>query len=134
MPSKSESSDPIFHCTQCGECCKGYGGTYISQEDIEKISKHLNISVQDFLTDYCQYSGGKPLLAVGQNGYCVFWNKNCQIHSIKPRMCRAWPYIESVLKDTANWKAMASCCPGMRPNASNEKILEIVRLQLDKMR
>jgi hypothetical protein len=29
-------------------------------------------------------------------------------------MCRAWPFIEAVLVDPANWFAMAGSCPGMR--------------------
>ena len=65
------------------------------------------------MADYCRLSGGRPLLAQGPDGYCIFWKKLCTIHPVKPRMCRRWPFIESILVDPANWLAMAGSCPGM---------------------
>ena len=132
MQSNHETIKEIFDCTQCGECCKGYGGTFLTEEDIDNISEFLDISPQEFIADYCQQSGGKPLLAVGESGYCIFWDKICTIHNIKPRMCRKWPYIESVLKDLSNWQAMASCCPGMQADASERQIKEAVLRHLNK--
>lgn len=134
MPSNGKIDEKIFECIQCGECCKGYGGTFLSAEDINNIADHLNISPQKVISDYCQLSGGKPLLAVGKDGYCIFLDKICTIHSIKPRMCRSWPFIEGVLKDVANWRSMASCCPGMNPDASEQTILEAVKSYLDTMK
>jgi Fe-S-cluster containining protein len=133
MFSNQLNSEDIFNCTQCGECCKGFGGTFVSETDIQNIANYFHISYKEVLSKYCQESGGKPLLAVGANGYCVFWNKICTIHPIKPRMCRAWPYIESVLKDITNWQAMGSCCPGINQHASEEKICKIVQRHLDNM-
>jgi Fe-S-cluster containining protein len=134
MHSNSVKKKNIFNCTQCGECCKGYGGTFVTNEDIKKIAQLLNISPKKVLSDYCQVSGDRPVLAIGRNGYCVFWNKICTIHSIKPRMCRAWPFIESVLKDSANWRAMASCCPGIEPDAKERQIRAEVLYHLDNMK
>jgi Fe-S-cluster containining protein len=134
MPSNAFKKNSIFNCTRCGECCKGYGGTFVTNEEIEKIAQFLNISSTKVLSDYCQVSGGRPLLAIGRNGYCVFWNKICTIHSIKPRMCRAWPFIESVLKDIANWRAMASCCPGIQIDAKEDQIRTEVLYRIDNMK
>ncbi len=36
-----KSSD-IFDCKKCGECCKGYGGTYITAEDIKAIAAYIS--------------------------------------------------------------------------------------------
>ena len=67
-----------------------------------------------FLRDVCQMSGGKPMIAQAENGYCALWDQQCTIHPVKPRMCRRWPFIESILVDAGNWHAMAATCPGMR--------------------
>jgi Fe-S-cluster containining protein len=123
-------TDPVFRCTQCGECCKGYGGTYVSQKEISQISAYLRVDAKDFMQNYCQFSGGRPVLAQAENGYCIFWDKICTIHPVKPEMCRQWPYIRSILIDLDNWRMMASTCPGMRRDASPDQILQAVNANL----
>ncbi len=103
----------VFQCKKCGNCCKGFGGTFITAEDIEAISKYIKADPRNFVTDYCQMSEGKPILGQGKNGYCLFWNGLCLIHPVKPRMCREWPFIKAVMVDIDNWSEMASCCPGI---------------------
>jgi hypothetical protein len=49
---------------------------------------------------------------------------------VKPQMCRQWPYIPSVLIDLDNWPMMASTCPGMRRDASEDQIRQAVRANL----
>jgi len=122
--------EDIFQCRRCGDCCKGYGGTYLTPADIEAISSYIGMDSSTFEARYCVLSGGRPLLGQAENGYCVFWDGLCTIHPVKPRMCRQWPFLESVLVDVANWKAMASCCPGMRTDLPDETILAGVRAQL----
>ena len=122
MNSDLVSSSELFDCTMCGDCCRGYGGTFLTPEDVDAISDFLGIDPKRLLTEFCQLSGGKPVLAQGKEGYCVFWDRNCRIHPVKPRMCKAWPFIESILVDTRNWAAMAGGCPGMRTGFSEEQI------------
>jgi len=110
--------ESIFTCRQCGECCIGYGGTFITLEDIERISTYLGVDSHDFVERFCCHSGDRPVLAQHDDGHCVFWDKVCTIHPVKPAMCRKWPYIESLLVDFENWKTMASMCPGMNEDAS----------------
>ena len=103
----------IFHCKKCGDCCHGYGGTFLSERDIKAIAKYIRTDVKSFLVKYCEFSGTKPILAQGKNGYCIFWDELCTIHPVKPYMCKAWPFLKSVLVDTGNWRIMSSMCPGI---------------------
>ncbi len=112
----------VFQCTQCGDCCKGYGGTFVTEDDIRAIAEYLQIPPDQFIETYCDFSGDRPILAQQKNGYCVFWDELCKIHPVKPRMCKAWPYIESVLIDVTNWHIMAGSCPGMRTDVSDDRI------------
>jgi Fe-S-cluster containining protein len=116
MPSDQIDSDALFECRLCGDCCKGYGGTYVTREDIEAISRYIGTDSRKFVDDYCQLSGKRPVLAQGTDGYCVFWDKLCTIHPVKPRMCRRWPFLKSVLVDSTNWQIMADSCPGIHPD------------------
>ena len=124
-----DTIDPaqVFTCQKCGECCRGYGGTFVTDRDIVNISKYLNIDSHRFVVDYCELSGGKPILAQRQSGYCLFWDKLCTIHPVKPKMCRIWPFIESLLVDASNWKVMASSCPGIRIDLPDRWVSECVK-------
>ncbi len=122
----------IFQCDKCGNCCKGFGGTFVNQKEIEEISEFLKIDPAQFRQKYCQMSGKKLVLAQREDGFCVFWDQICTIHPVKPRMCRAWPFIKAVLTDIQNWHIMAGFCPGMRTDFPDSVILECVRNVIDK--
>jgi Fe-S-cluster containining protein len=127
MPSKTNEPEAIFECRQCGDCCRGYGGTFVSRRDIDAISSFLGTDSESFLADYCRLSGRRPLLTQKEDGYCIFWDRICTIHPVKPRMCRRWPFIASVLRDVANWRIMASMCPGIWADAPESRVKECVR-------
>ena len=124
----SDSTEPaeLFECRKCGDCCKGYGGTYLSEEDIEAISRFIGSDPGRFVAQYCSLSGTKPVLAQRSDGYCIFWDKICTIHPVKPQMCRKWPFIESLLADAKNWLIMAGSCPGINPGVPLTKVQEYV--------
>ena len=131
MPFDEQNSESsIFTCKKCGDCCKGYGGTCVTRQDIEQIADFTGIAPDHLLSDYCVMSGLKPVLAQKPDGHCIFWDQICTIHPVKPRMCRAWPFIESVLTDTENWRIMAGFCPGMRPDAPDDVIRSCVTAAL----
>ncbi|GAB6907855.1 conserved hypothetical protein [Desulfosarcina cetonica] len=121
--SKSEPTcDDLFSCTLCGDCCKGYGGTYLTPADVEAIADYLGTTPQALVSGYTQISGTRRVIAQGANGYCIFWDKVCTIHPVKPWMCRQWPFIPAVLVDVNNWRAMAASCPGMNTELTDEHI------------
>jgi uncharacterized protein len=126
MEYDDRTCDTLFACTRCGDCCKGYGGTYLSRTDIEAIARYLEETEERFVAAYTRRSGTRRLIVQGENGYCIFWNKVCTIHPVKPKMCRQWPFIRSILVDVSNWRAMASSCPGMDADATDQRILECV--------
>jgi Fe-S-cluster containining protein len=119
--------EKIFSCRMCGDCCRGYGGTFVTPADIRRIARFVGVEPGRFARKFCQYSGGRPVLGQKADGYCVFWERACTIHPVKPEMCRAWPFIRGVLVDPANWYAMADSCPGMRRDVSEAEILSAVR-------
>jgi hypothetical protein len=121
------SDQALFECTQCGTCCKGYGGTYVSESDIAKIAAFVGAGVREFKRRYCVLSGNRWVLAQQANGFCVFFDRNCTIHAVKPRMCRQWPFIPSLLIDATNWRIMAGVCPGMRNHLDDAQLLEAIR-------
>lgn len=128
--SPSEAGADIFECRRCGDCCRGYGGTVVDEDDIRAIAAYKDLSPEQFRSRYCVLSGSRLVLVQQPNGYCAFWDRLCTIHPVKPRMCRAWPFIESVLVDVQNWHIMASMCPGIRTDVSDEHIIACLKAKL----
>ena len=131
MPSDQDAEktpgDSAFTCRQCGDCCIGYGGTFVTDQDIERISAYIGIDPHGFVKQFCCLSGDRPVLTQQEDGHCVFWDKVCTIHPVKPQMCRNWPYIESLLIDFDNWNIMASMCPGMKKDVSSRDVKACVK-------
>jgi Fe-S-cluster containining protein len=124
---------PVFDCRQCGECCRGFGGTYVTEADIRKIADFLGMKPADFRREHCAPSGSRYVLAQGPDEFCRFVrDKMCGIHPVKPRMCRNWPYLDAVLTDPGNWFAMARACPGMRTDVSEAEVVAAVRAEIDR--
>ena len=117
------NSKDFFSCTQCGTCCKGFGGTYVSQQDINAIGRFLNLPSEQVQTRYCVASGPSLVLSQRFDGYCIFWDGNCTIHPVKPHMCRQWPFISALRTDPTNWKIMADTCPGMHQDIDADTLL-----------
>ena len=45
-----------FECQQSGRCCTSrgeYGFVYLTGEDRDRLAKHLQLSVEDFVRHYC---------------------------------------------------------------------------------
>jgi len=135
MLSNDPLTDPLnpedlFTCKECGDCCKGYGGTFITDRQLRTIANYIGMDPLRFIQEKCQISDGKPVLAQKENGYCIFWDGLCTIYSVRPDMCRKWPFIESVLHDVSNWHIMAGSCPGMRTDIPSRVILDCVKKKL----
>jgi uncharacterized protein len=130
VPSIDPPPERLFQCRQCGDCCKGYGGTYVDAQDIAAIAAFIGVDPADVERLYCRVSAGRTLLAQGPAGYCTFWDKRCTIHPVKPRMCRRWPFIASVLVAPENWLIMAGVCPGMRTDLPLTAVCRCVAAQL----
>ena len=121
------AEDQMFRCQKCGTCCRGYGGTFITDADVQAIAAYIGTDAATFVDDFCRLSGGKPILAQQENGFCIFWDEVCTIHPVKPRMCREWPFIRSVLVDPQNWHIMAASCPGIYRDASIRLVQDHIR-------
>ena len=117
----------LFSCKKCGACCKGYGGTYVTEQDIRRIRAYIETDLVTVGDDFYQYSGTKPILAQRADGYCIFWDQICTIHPVKPRMCKDWPFIPSLLVDPFNWYVMASMCPGIRKETPPHLVQTVVK-------
>jgi uncharacterized protein len=86
-------------CSGCNACCHGVGEMVVlNPYDVHGITRHLNCSFDELLTDRLELrSNGKLLLPhlkmQGDQEWCVFLNAEgrCSIHSCRPDICRLFP-------------------------------------------
>lgn len=135
MVSEYMTCDDIFECRQCGDCCNGFGGTYVTKKDIHTISSYIKVDPDSFITDYCDPSGSRHVITLGKDGCCIFFDtvKQCTIHPVKPYMCKAWPFIKTVITHPENWNAMSNSCPGMKKNIPQKDLKKIVSIEKEKL-
>jgi Fe-S-cluster containining protein len=123
-----------FTCTQCGNCCTGAPGhTWVSEEEIDALSRRLGLDRASFLRTYTRpvWRGGKQLVSLieKKNNDCIFWAKGvgCTVYEDRPRQCRTWPFWRPIIEEREDWDAAARGCPGMnRGTLHDAAIIESV--------
>ncbi len=135
MDSNEKTSRDIFDCQLCGQCCKGFGGTYVTRADIKNIAVFIKADPDTFAATYCDMSGKRPVLTLNDQGTCIFFDpeKQCTIHPVKPYMCKAWPFIKTIIKNPENWDIMANSCPGMKKQMPHKDLQRIVALEKEEL-
>ena len=99
---KPYDTDELFHtqheevfseidCLQCGNCCKT-APPLLLNEDINRISKKLNLSVKNFMQEYVVKDEDGDLVL--NQSPCPFLGSDnfCKIYEVRPNACREYPH------------------------------------------
>ncbi len=90
-----------IRCGTCeGNCCIGESGyIWITPDEIEKLSLHLDKSVKEVVSDDLQKVGYRYSInevELGENNFaCKFFDltkKQCSIYEVRPKQCRTFPF------------------------------------------
>jgi Fe-S-cluster containining protein len=122
----------IFHCTQCGWCCQGEGGIALSPERIEALAGFLGLPAGQMLGRYCRKNGRGWQVAVGVDGYCVFYDHSipgCGVHPVKPEICSLWPYFPGNVSHPEGFAVAKNNCPGIDRDVDFATFREYARKQ-----
>lgn len=119
----SEAHDAVFsevNCLDCANCCKTHA-PIILQKDIERISKHLHIKQNVFVSEY---------LLLDEDGDWVFYtvpcpflqsDNKCGIYDVRPKACSEYPHTNRKklyqLEDITLLNA--EICPAVKPILDN---------------
>jgi len=106
----------------CGNCCRGQGGIVTSEPEQKRIADFLSLSLEEFLNFYTESRNGKRCIKTREDECCIFFHQGegCQIHSVKPDVCRAWPFFRGNLLDELSLELAKDYCPGINPDAAHE--------------
>ncbi len=113
-----------FSCRHCGSCCKGVNAyVWIDHNDLERLSKFLDISVMEFRRVYTEIVDKAVALKSFPNGDCVFYGEEigCRVHSARPLQCSSFPFWPEYLRDEHSWEIVAKRCPGVNSGELHSK-------------
>ncbi|TLP37668.1 YkgJ family cysteine cluster protein [Arcobacter arenosus] len=88
-------------CDTCeGNCCIGESGNiWINKQEIENLSNHLDISLEELRFRFLEKRGYKysikEIKLSSDNYACIFFNlekKQCSIYEARPIQCRTFPF------------------------------------------
>jgi len=71
-----------------------------------------------FIQTYCRWvsgidNGENLSLKEKSNKDCIFWDSQCTVYNARPLQCITFPFWESVVSSSVNWRIAASGCPGI---------------------
>jgi Fe-S-cluster containining protein len=124
---------PVFQCQQCGDCCHGKGGIYVTPEEAAELAGHLNLPLDEFSRRYLEVSALGVGLATAE-GLCVFLGEGnyCRVHAVKPFICRQWPFLPALLVDPEELEQAKGACPGIDPGCRHEDFVDAALNQSEK--
>ena len=90
--------DAVFentNCLECANCCKTTGPLFTTK-DIDRISKHLNLTPQQFVAEYLKKDEDGDWVL--QSLPCPFLgdDNHCQIYTQRPLACREYPHTDRI--------------------------------------
>ena len=109
------------------------------QDDIEAISAHLRISLQEMMDKYARKVGKRMSLREAKKTKdCVFLEtahdgqRRCSIYSYRPTQCLTWPFWQSNIGDQDDWLLAGVRCIGI--NRGKLHTLEEIETRRDATR
>jgi Fe-S-cluster containining protein len=116
LPLWIEGKALTFKCTGCGACCTGSPGfVWLTTHDMERLSKHFDLTKEEFLAKYCRKVGSRYSLLEDSKTYdCVFLKGNkCSLYNARPKQCRTYPFWSEVIKSKDSWDLEQLYCEGI---------------------
>jgi Fe-S-cluster containining protein len=116
-----KASRQVFQCRQCGDCCHGRGGIFLTPQEAAEMAGHLSLPLEEFLRRFVEVSPSGPCVTT-TNGVCALLGEDnrCRVHPVKPFICRQWPFLPVLLADAEELEQAKGACPGIDPDCRHE--------------
>lgn len=108
-----------FQCQGCNYCCSVEPGyVFLSQEDLNNLSKHFSLTQDSFIGKYCRKVdigiGYRVSLIEKENYDCIFLtDKGCSCYQARPLQCKTYPFWPSIVESKESWEKEGQLCPGI---------------------
>ena len=92
---REKDEDVHYVCQRCAKCCKWVGDVCLEEDDVLRIAAFLQISVEEFTTEYTRLRESRRGLSLidKANHECIMLEdgRNCRIQAVKPKQCAGFP-------------------------------------------
>lgn len=107
-----------FECQKdCSACCGGSPGyVWLSSNEVTAISRHLKITVPEFIEQYTKdVDGMLSLIDIEEDNWnCIMLQDGkCTIYEERPIQCRTYPFWGMNIASDFQWKKTGKDCPGV---------------------
>ena len=104
-----------FICQKTGQCCILPGYVYVSSDDIQAMSKELNLSPTQFTKHFVVQKNGWSLIASPSFRTRCFLNDQheCQVYKARPHPCKTYPNWDAIWVDDDTLIAESKTCKGL---------------------
>lgn len=104
-----------FECQPgCINCCTQSGHVFVTEDDIDRIARHLGLERANFEKRYVYRGKWGARLTIPKPHSCHFLLEGgCSIHEVKPLQCRLFPFWPEHVPNRAAWKGLRRYCPGI---------------------
>ena len=98
----------------CTKCCDQEGYVYLSEDDVRRAAKFVQMSTAVFEAKYIYRTRHQRRFRKPRDKQCPFLeDSGCSIHPAKPTQCRTFPFWPELVEDRDEWKRTARFCPGI---------------------
>lgn len=83
-----------YVCQRCGNCCRWPGEVPVSDAEISRIARHLDLPEEIFIEQYTEVRRDRRGLTLisRPNHECIFLDGiDCRIQAVKPDQCAGFP-------------------------------------------
>ena len=96
-----------FKCKRCGKCCRSKGYVSIGSEEINNISKRMDIAKKEFINTYTKKTKDNEIVLKNTKGACIFLKGNvCSIYDVRPDQCKLFPFWPENIISKKKWPAL----------------------------
>lgn len=84
-----------FQCRGCGQCCRWEGHVLLTDEDIQRLALHLDLTETEFIEQYTEVARNRAGLTIkdAKDGSCIFLEgQSCSVYIARPQQCRDFPH------------------------------------------
>lgn len=84
----------IVDCKKCANCCRTLH-PIVTDEDIARIARHLEMAEQDFIATYLEHDEEEGRYRIKATPCPFLGNDNlCKIYDVRPEKCRGYPFTD----------------------------------------
>jgi uncharacterized protein len=88
-----EEIEAQIDCTKCANCCR-VSEVGITDRDIDKLTKFLGVTREEFKRDSTQLDEAGDLILKKTEAGCVFLKDNlCTVYEARPHNCANFPHL-----------------------------------------